>query len=78
MVRRLGPAEVLAAIVSMTVDGVCPTVREVKDELEVRSPSDMHRYLERLQEEGLVTWMPKKPRTLRLTAEGRALLAAAA
>lgn len=79
MARRVTDADVLEAIERLTeVCLVSPTVREVKDALGIRSPSDMHRYLERLREKGLVSWMPRKARTLRVTEGWRDLLEAAA
>lgn len=79
MARRLTDVDVLEAIEALAADlGVAPTVREVKDVLGVRSPSDMHRYLERLKEKGFVSWVPRKVRTLRVTEGWRDLLEAAA
>lgn len=80
MARRLTDVDVLEAIEALTKFefGIPPTVREVKDALGVRSPSDMHRYLERLREKGLVSWLPRKVRTLRVTEGWRDLLEAAA
>lgn len=74
---RLTDDDVLEAIVRLTEDyGFPPTIRELKDDLLVASPSDMHRYLERLREKGMVSWVDGKVRTLTVTKAGLAQLAA--
>jgi repressor LexA len=51
-----------------------PTVRELCSELGVSSTNGMGEHLKALSRKGLVTWEPKRSRTLSLTAAGRAAL----
>lgn len=46
--------------------GVAPSVREIMEECGYTSSSTIHNHLHHLKREGLVTWDPEKPRTLRL------------
>jgi repressor LexA len=58
----------LAAIQASLERGYSPTVRELAAELGLRSPAPLHRYLERLRDEGKVSWETGKARTLRVVA----------
>ena len=65
--RKVDDDVLLAAIIACWDDrGVAPTVRELSEELGLRSTAPMHRYLERLREEGRVSWERGKARTLRV------------
>lgn len=48
--------------------GYPPTVRELADAARLSGPSVVHGALLRLREEGVVTWQPSRPRTLRVVA----------
>lgn len=47
-----------------------PTVREVSEDTEI-SITTLHSYLQRLSQEGLVQWRPKRHRSLQLTKSGQ-------
>ncbi len=47
-------------------DGVSPTVREICEELGIRSTSTVHHYLNELAEEGYILRDPLKKRTIKL------------
>lgn len=67
--RRVDDEALLTAIMESRAErGVSPTVRELADIMGLRSPAPLHRYLERLREEGRVSWEPGKARTLRVVA----------
>lgn len=62
---------VLDFIRDFTADnGFAPTVREVTEALEWKSPSVAHDLLLRLKARGLVTWQERSPRTLRVLEGG--------
>jgi len=44
--------------------GVSPTVREIADDLEMSSPSGVHRILTALKQRGHIDWLPKKSRSI--------------
>ncbi len=57
--------EVLAHIVMFVQDkGFAPTVRELCECMGYQSPSTIHHYLKKLQEEGFISYEPSKPRTI--------------
>ncbi len=63
--RKVSDEAVLAAIDRLHAEfGFAPTVRELCAELGLASPAHVHRYLEKLREEGRVSWVPGKQRTL--------------
>lgn len=66
--RRVDDATLLAAIIRLESLGVSPTIRELADDLGFKSPAPILRYLERLREEGKVSWVRGKARTLRVVA----------
>jgi SOS-response transcriptional repressor LexA len=66
--RRFDDAAVLAAIIRLEAAGMSPTIRELAEELGFKSPAPILRYLERLREEGKVSWVRGKARTLRVVA----------
>lgn len=66
--RMVDDDTVLAAIARLTDQGWTPSVRELAVELGFKSPTPILRYLERLREEGKVSWVPGKARTLRVVA----------
>lgn len=66
--RRCDDDAILAAIVRLASDGTPPTLRELASELGLSSPTPLLRYLQRLREEGKVSWEPGKARTLRVVA----------
>lgn len=43
-----------------------PTVREIANKASVKSTSTVLRYLNKLQEKGLIEWKTKAPRTIRI------------
>lgn len=47
-----------------------PTVREVAEDTGI-SMATLHSYLQRLSQEGLVQWRPKRHRSLQLTKAGQ-------
>lgn len=51
-------------------NGYSPTIRELCREVGVASPSSMKYRLDRLRDEGLITYDPRKSRTIRLTEKG--------
>lgn len=46
--------------------GYAPTVREIGDEVGLKSPAAVHHHLEVLRREGHIDWEPGKSRTLRV------------
>ena len=65
-------AEVCAVVLSFTRrHGYAPTVRELGELLGITSTNGVNDHLEVLKEKRLLTWTPKKSRTLRLTASGQ-------
>lgn len=48
-------------------NGFSPTFRELAEMLGYTSTSTVHRYLQRLQEAGLITYEATKPRTIAIT-----------
>jgi SOS-response transcriptional repressor LexA len=64
--RKCDDDEILAAIVRLTSKGPAPTLRELAAEVGLSSPTPLLRYLERLRQEGKVSWEPGKARTLRV------------
>lgn len=60
--------EVLGNILAFIKEnGFPPTVRELCGMLGYGSTSTVHRYLQRLQEAGAITYEPTKPRTIAIT-----------
>jgi DNA-binding MarR family transcriptional regulator len=72
LVERLTNLDVLRAVSEMS-EGVVPTVRELGEHLGISGPS-VHRRLEALVSEGLLSRRANQPRTLALTAAGKAAL----
>ena len=67
MQRAFTDKQLIGAIRSLTREaGFPPSIRELADDLGVRSSETIHGALVRLRQEGLVTWRPNTPRTLRL------------
>lgn len=61
--------EVLGNILAFIKDnGFSPTFRELAEMLGYNSTSTVHRYLQRLQDAGVITYEPTKPRTIAITA----------
>lgn len=52
-------------------NGYSPSIRELCRLVGIRSSSTLHSYLIRLREEGYVTSVPEKPRTLRVIKKNR-------
>lgn len=52
--------------------GKPPTLRELSDVTGL-PVSTLHSYVNRMHDEGLVTWQPRSHRSVRLTAEGQML-----
>lgn len=52
-----------------------PSVREVAEDTEI-SMATLHSYLQRLHQEGLVQWRPKRHRSLQLTKSGQNMVQA--
>lgn len=48
-----------------------PTVREITKKASVSSTSTVLRYLNKLQDKGLIEWKSKAPRTIRIINEER-------
>jgi SOS-response transcriptional repressor LexA len=48
-----------------------PTIREIAKKASVTSTSSVLRYLNKLQEKGLIDWKSKAPRTIRIVEEER-------
>lgn len=63
--------QVLDAIMQFTREHKYPpSVRDLCDMLNLSSASTVHGYLERLKIQGLLTWEPGSPRTLRVLEGG--------
>lgn len=61
---------VLIAIKGLSkTEGKPPTLRELSEVTGV-SVSTMHSYVQRLHDEGMVTWQPRSHRSIRLTMAG--------
>jgi SOS-response transcriptional repressor LexA len=71
MTREQRRQEVFRAVASLSLDGVPPTIREIKEHLGYRSTYGVQRALSDLRALGLVDWQPERSRTLRLTEAGR-------
>ena len=60
--------EVLGNVLAFIKDnGFSPTFRELAEMLGYNSTSTVHKYLQRLQEAGLITYEATKPRTIAIT-----------
>lgn len=75
--RRMGEptfrqVDVLHALYDLWEDagGLWPAITEIGARLGVRSTNAVHQHLVALKQFGLVTWTPKKARTIRLTEDG--------
>lgn len=55
-------------------NGYAPTARELMDGMHYASVSTAHDHLGILRDQGMVEWEYGKPRTLRLTRQGKAAL----
>lgn len=55
--------QILAYIETRTRTGIPPTVREIGEEFSISSPHGVHRHLNALRKQGLLSWEPRKPRT---------------
>lgn len=65
---------VVIAIASLSrSSGKPPTLREVSERTGI-SVSTLHSYVNRMHDEGLVTWQPRSHRSVRLTAQGMELV----
>jgi SOS-response transcriptional repressor LexA len=51
--------------------GIAPTWREIGDECGMRSLATVQVHLDSLKLAGLITWVPKSPRTLTITEKGK-------
>lgn len=51
-----------------------PTLEEVRETVNLSSPSAVHFHIKKLEEEGLVTRKPRKHRSMRVTHKGAKLL----
>ncbi len=54
--------------------GTAPSVREIGEAMGLNSSSHSHRYLQQLEQAGLITRRPKVARSIRLTEVGRRLV----
>ncbi len=54
--------------------GTAPSVREIGEAMGLNSSSHSHRYLQQLEQAGLITRRPKVARSIRLTEAGRRLV----
>lgn len=71
---KLNRDVVISAIDSLSRSaGKPPTMREVAERTGI-SVSTLHSYVNRMHDEGLVTWQPRSHRSVRLTAQGMNLL----
>lgn len=67
--------EVLGLIRRRTLaDGYPPTILELGAYLGINSTQGVHDHLRSLARQGLLTWLPRSARTLRLTPAGEAAL----
>lgn len=67
--------QILAAVRSYTEEhGFCPSIRDLAREVGIKSPSAMKYRVDRLRENGYLSYDPKIPRTIRLTEKGRKCL----
>jgi SOS-response transcriptional repressor LexA len=48
-----------------------PTLREIREAAHITSAGHLGYHLDILRREGLVSWEPRKKRTIRLTEKGR-------
>lgn len=62
----VGPQVAIVALLSqsLALHGYPPTIRELAEGTGLQ-PSVIHRHLERLRAQGLITWTDGQPRTLR-------------
>jgi len=59
-------AQCLQAIRDLTKDGVSPTVREIMEHTGVASPRNVHDTLVLLKERGVIDWMRRRSRSIRI------------
>lgn len=58
---------IVDVIMSMTAEnGFAPTIREIGEAVGLRSPDSVCFHLAKLREEGRVTWLDGKSRTIRV------------
>jgi len=48
------------------INGYSPTVREIGQDVGLKSTSTVHQYLNRIMGKGYITYHPNQPRTLRV------------
>lgn len=71
---KLNRESVLVAISGLSkLGGTPPTLRELSDVTGL-PVSTLHSYVNRMHDEGLVTWQPRSHRSVRLTVEGQQLV----
>lgn len=59
--------DVLNALDNYTKEkGYAPSIREIAEIVHLASSSTVYGHLEKLKENGYVTWEPSQPRTLRI------------
>lgn len=67
MQRAFTDKELIGSIRTLSRNlGYPPSIRELADDLGVKSSETVHGALVRLRAQGLVTWRPNTPRTLKL------------
>ena len=72
---RHASADVLCVIAECLRDrGYPPTVREIGDRLGLRSPSSVHHHLLALRDLGYLAVEERKPRAMRITDKGMAIV----
>ena len=69
---RYGVLIALAAYIQE--NGYCPSIRELAEELDVRSHSSVHFHLDSLHNEGFLVRRPRKARSWELTLKARGIL----
>lgn len=62
-------ARCLEAIRRLTVNGVPPSLEELRLDLGLATVSGVHRFLRLLRERGVVDWSPMRARTLHIVAD---------
>jgi DNA-binding IclR family transcriptional regulator len=70
---HLNRESVLVAVAGLAKHGTPPTLRELSDVTGLPI-STLHSYVNRMHDEGLITWHPRSHRSIRITSAGQALV----
>ncbi|CEG29780.1 LexA repressor [Bacillus sp. B-jedd] len=65
--RKLRENEIINYITNFrTETGYSPTIREIAKKTRLKSTSTVHKYLLRLEEKGIINWIDRNPRMIKV------------